>query len=238
MVELGLDGADVGEDVGVVVLQVVQHRGLGVVVDEFRTLVEEGGVVFVGLDHEEVGRRFALQARGHAEVQRHAADQEAGRITGVFEDPGQHRGGRGLAVRAGHGQHPSITQDMVADPLRARHVLQAAVQDFLDQRIATRHDVADHIQVGIQRHLVRAVALDQLDALGFELGAHRRIDVGVAAGDTVAGLLGQDRKSAHEGAANAEDMDVHGVRKNAGKDAGKKSNTRFYPTRCHFPFRV
>jgi hypothetical protein len=195
VVELGLDGADIREDVGVIVFQVVQHRRLGVVMHELGALVEEGGVVLVGFDHEEVGVGVALQARRDAEVHRHAADQEARRITGIVEDPGQHRGGRGLAVGTGHGQHPFITQDMVADPLRTRYVAQAAVQDFLDQRITTRHHVPDHIQVGIERHLVRAVTLDQLDALGFELGAHRRIDVGVAPGDAVAGLLGQDCQS-------------------------------------------
>jgi hypothetical protein len=212
VVELGLDGADVREDVGVVVFQVVQHRRLGVVVDELGALVEEGGVVLVGFDHEEVGIGLALQARGHAEVHRHAADQEAGRIAGIFQDPGQHRGGRGLAVGTGDGQHPFMTQNMVPDPLRARYIPQAAVQDFLDQRIAARHHVPDHIQVGIERHLVRAIALDQLDALGFELGAHRWIDVGVAPGDAVAGLFGQYCQAAHEGAANTEDMDVHGCR--------------------------
>jgi hypothetical protein len=112
-------------------------------------------------------------------------------------------------VRAGHGQHPFLAQDMFADPLWTRHVWQAAVQDFLDQRITAGHDITHHIQVGIQRHLLRTVALDQFDALGFELGAHRGIDVGVATGDAVTGFFRQDRQAAHEGAANAEDVNMH-----------------------------
>jgi hypothetical protein len=36
---------------------------------------------------------------------------------------------------------------MFADPLRAGNIRQAAVQDFLDQRIAARDHVADHIQI-------------------------------------------------------------------------------------------
>jgi len=97
--------------------------------------------------------------------------------------------------------------------LRAGDVRQAAVQDFFDERVPARHHVADDVQVRVQVHLFGPVTLDQLDALGFELGAHRRVDVGVAPGDAVAGLFGQHREAAHEGAADAEDMDVHDVPK-------------------------
>ena len=41
---------------------------------------------------------------------------------------------------------------------------------------------------GASAQLVGAVALDQLDAERAQLLAHRRIDVGVAAGDAVTGL--------------------------------------------------
>ena len=57
--------------------------------------------------------------------------------------------------------------------------------------------------------LLGAVALDQLDAERGELVAHRRIDVGVAAGDAVAGLACDRSEAAHEGAADAENVQVH-----------------------------
>ena len=62
---------------------------------------------------------------------------------------------------------------------------------------------------GCQRQLLGAEAFDQLDAQRAQLVAHRRVDVGVAAGDAVAGLARQRRQPAHEGAADAEDVDVH-----------------------------
>ena len=74
VMELRLDGGQVGEDVRVVELEVVQHGGARAVVHELAALVEEGGVVLVGF-HDEVGA--GAQARGHAEILRHAADQEA-----------------------------------------------------------------------------------------------------------------------------------------------------------------
>jgi hypothetical protein len=104
VVELGLDRRQVGKDVGVVELEVVEDRGARAVMHELRALVAEGGVVLVGLDHEE-GRLG--QPRRHAEVLRHAADQEAGIEARVFQHPGQQRGRGGLAVRAGHRQHPA-----------------------------------------------------------------------------------------------------------------------------------
>ncbi len=83
------------------------------------------------------------------------------------------------------------------------------IQDFFHQRIAARNHVADHIQIRIQVGLLRAETDDQLDTLGFELGAHRGIDILVAAGDTMAGALCQYCQAAHEGAADTEDVDMH-----------------------------
>ncbi len=75
VMKLRLDRRQVGKDVDVVELEVGQDRGARAVVHELRALVEERGVVLVGLDHEEVraGPRRAL------EIARDAADQEPGR---------------------------------------------------------------------------------------------------------------------------------------------------------------
>ncbi|MNY04797.1 hypothetical protein D3C86_1374940 [compost metagenome] len=210
MMELRLDGSKIREDVGVIELKVVQDGGAGAVVDELAALVEEGGVVFVRFDDEEVRWR---QSRGDTEILRHAADQEARVVAGVLENPGQHRRGGRLAVRTGHGQHPLAIEHVLAQPLRAGDVRQVAVENGLHQRIAARDHVADHEQVRLQRELRRVEAFDQVDALGFQLGAHGRVDVGVAAGHAVTRLPGEDRKAAHESTADAEDVNMHGMRR-------------------------
>jgi hypothetical protein len=51
-VELALDRRHVREDVGVVVFKVVEDGHQRPVVHELAALVEEGGVVLIGLDHE------------------------------------------------------------------------------------------------------------------------------------------------------------------------------------------
>ena len=115
----------------------------------------------------------------------------------------------GFPVRAGDRQHPFVAQDIVADPLRPGHVGQSSIQDFFHQGITARHDIADHEQIRLQADLLRAEAFDQLDTLCLQLRAHRWIDVRIAAGDLVSGLFGQHRKPAHEGAADAENVDMH-----------------------------
>ncbi|MNN34352.1 hypothetical protein D3C81_1481560 [compost metagenome] len=109
----------------------------------------------------------------------------------------------------GNGQHPAALQHMVGQPLRAGNVGQALVQHVLDRRVAARQRVADHHQVRRRFQVRGIVALHQLDALGFELGAHGRVDVGVGTGHPVAEFLGQHGEGTHEGAADAENVDVH-----------------------------
>ena len=77
VVKLPLDRLQIVEDVGMIELDVVQYCGARAVVDELGALVEEGGVVLVGLDDEARGGR---ETRGDRKVVRHAADQETGRL--------------------------------------------------------------------------------------------------------------------------------------------------------------
>ena len=206
MVKLRFDRRQIAEDVGVIEFKIVQDGGPRPVMNEFRTLVAKSGVVFVGLDHEE--RRVA-QAGRNAEIQWHATDQETRCHVGVFENPGQHRGGRRLAVRAGDAENPAPLQHVFRQPLRSGDIGQALVENRLEQRIATRNRVADDKNIGLQGQLVGSEAFDQVDAGAAQLVAHRRIDVGVTAGYLVAGSHRQLRDAAHESAADTQNMNVH-----------------------------
>src|SRR5688500_3104297 len=112
--KLPLYGCDIGVDVRVVVLEVVEHSGPRSVVHELRTLIEEGGVVFICLNDEVSAR---AQSRRHREVSRHTADEKSWFQTGMLQYPSQDaRGGR-LAMRASHGEYPSAGQHMSREPL-------------------------------------------------------------------------------------------------------------------------
>jgi hypothetical protein len=57
--------------------------------------------------------------------------------------------------------------------------------------------------------LVAGVSFDKLYALGFELGAHGWIHIGIASRYAVAGLPCDGGDAAHKGAANAQDVYMH-----------------------------
>jgi hypothetical protein len=128
----------------------------------------------------------------------------------VLEDPGEQAGGGGLAVGTRDAQDPALVQHVASQPFGPRLVTAAAVEDRLDQRVATAHDVADDEHVWLEPELVRLVALDDVDAERCELRAHRRVDVAVGARDAMAGGARQCGDTAHEGPADAEDVQVHG----------------------------
>ncbi|MNN88039.1 hypothetical protein D3C81_2056740 [compost metagenome] len=95
-------------------------------------------------------------------------------------------------MRTGNRQYPATLQHVISQPLRAGHVRQAFIQHIFHRRVAAGHGVADHHQIRCRIKLRRVVALRQLNALGFQLCAHRWIDVGVGTGHVVAQLFGQD----------------------------------------------
>ena len=107
---------------------------------------------------------------------------------------------------------------MFGQPLRTAGVGRAGIQDRFHQGelgravglVRTRHHVADHPDVGLEPYLVGVKALDQIDAQCAQLVAHGGVDPGVAAGDLVARLAGQGCDTAHERAADAQDVDMHG----------------------------
>ena len=176
MMKLALNGRKVRIDVGVVEFEIIEDRGARSVMHELGPLVEEGGVVLVGLNHEE---RLLTEPGTDRKIDGHAADQEAGREPCILQNPGQHAGGGGLAVSAGHSQHPALAKHIARQPLGARGVRNAGLQQGLNDRHASTHDIADHHLVGSRRELGWVVTLDQFNAQRLELRAHGRIDVAV-----------------------------------------------------------
>src|SRR5688572_19408127 len=106
---------------------------------------------------------------------------------------------------------------MFGEPLRAGNIAIARVEDRLHQGIAARHDVADNPDIRPQGELVRAETFGELDSQRAQLVAHGRIHVGVATGDTITGTLRDGGDSAHEGSADAQDVEVR-----------RHEGTRFY----------
>src|SRR3546814_1146150 len=75
------------------------------------------------------------------------------------------------------------------------------------RRVAARQGVADDDPVDVGGNVPGQVALLQVDAKGFELGRHRRIDRLVAALDLLVEFARQRCDAAHEGAGDAQYVD-------------------------------
>ena len=205
-VELPHHRFQVGVDVGVVVLDIVDDHGAGAVVQEFRVLVEERRIVFVPLDDEVPA---ASQPRRAVEVSGRAADQKAGFQAGVLQQPGHHAGRGGLAVRPGHRDDFTAGKNLRAQPLGAGKVLETRVQQRLHDRHSARHHVAHQHQVGSGVQLPGIKAGDRFDSQFAQVRAHRRPGGPVGAGDFVTEFARQGGKPAHEGPADAENMNMH-----------------------------
>ena len=98
---------------------------------------------------------------------------------------------------------------MLRQPLRPGNVGQPLVEDGFQQRIAPGNGVADDEDVRIQGELVGGKAFDEIDPGVAQLVAHGRVDVGIAAGDAMPRRPGELGDATHEGAADAENMNVH-----------------------------
>ena len=109
-----------------------------------------------------------------------------------------------------HRQNVPAGKDVLGQPLRSRHERQVAIQYRFHQRVAARDDIADHPQVRLQCDLLGSIAFNEFDAGGGELVAHRRVDVRVAPRYPMPCGQRKLRQAAHERAADAQDVDMHG----------------------------
>ena len=140
------DRLQVGIDVGVVVLDVVDDGDVGQVLQELRGLVEERAVVLVPLDDELAAAADAVAA---AEIVGDAADEHARIGAAVRQQPAGQRRGRRLAVRAGDDDGARAPEEVIADRLGQRAIADLPVEHFLELGVAARDGVADDDEVEI-----------------------------------------------------------------------------------------
>ena len=137
------------EYVGMVELEVAEDRNLRAVVDKFRTLIEEGSVVFICLYDEPL---TLATPRGNREIAGYAPDKKARIKAQGIEYECDHGAGGCLTMGAGNSQHFFLRDKFIHQPVGARGIGDALAQHFLDRRIAPRQSVAhDHqVRSGVQ----------------------------------------------------------------------------------------
>ncbi len=138
---------------------------VGKVMQELRSLVEESGVVLVAFKNEV----FSLtEMKAGAKVFGDSSDQKRWLHACSMEDPCQHGGGGGLAVRAGDDQHFPAAQEFVMQQLRERRKWDALVKDAFEFNVAARNCVAHDHQVGDRIEIARVKRLSNGDAQFFQ----------------------------------------------------------------------
>ncbi len=134
---------EVGVDVRVIELDVVDHGDVGQVLQELGGLVEERAVVLVAFDDEVASLAEPIAGTVLAEIPGDAADQHARIDAAVRQQPAGQRRGRGLAVRAGDDDRPGAPEKVLANRLGQRAVADLAIQHFFELRVAAGDGVAD-----------------------------------------------------------------------------------------------
>ena len=163
-------------NVRVVELNVVDDHQFRQVMQEFGAFVEKRRVVFVPLQHGEIGIRKTAAA---AQITGDAADHEAGVQPGVLHQPRQHGRGGGFAVGAGHHVVALAAQEVFLHRLRQGEVAQAPLEHGFHLLIAAAHGVADDDDVRVRGDVGGLVAFKQGDALLLQEGGHGGVNVGV-----------------------------------------------------------
>ncbi len=203
----------IGKDVGVIPIDVGEHRQLRREVKELGPRIEDRGGVLVALEDElpaaAPGRRGAEVARGHAQA-------EPGVAPGHPEDPGDQAGGRRLPRRAGHHDAKAV-RGQLAPVLGLADEADLVPSRRLGFRIAVAHLVPlDHeVRLPPAHDVTSRVTVDPLDAGLRQHVGRRRIGVLVRAGDLVAELFGNERQPRDRVPADADEVDSHQWRRAA-----------------------
>ena len=174
---------------------------------DFGMQLMERAVVLVGFDDEELA---LARLRVRTDVPEHSADDHGRIETGLFEDSGDHRGRRGLAVRAGDADG-ALAVDELAEHLRPADHTNPPLVRRIDLGVLPfdgggDDDGVDAVQVG------RVVADGDTDAAAHEeIGGRGGAEI--ASGYRYSRVLEDFGDATHPDSADADEMDVFYVTK-------------------------
>src|SRR5580700_4552843 len=126
------------------------------VVEKLRPAIEKCRLVLVALDNELFATAEPVAAV--IEIRDYATDEKIGPAPGNTENPGEHGGGRRLAVSAGYNDRSVAADEIVFEKLRHRTVRNFLVEDDFQLRVAARDHIADNDQIWNRLQIFRAEA--------------------------------------------------------------------------------
>ena len=135
-----LDGGDVGVDVGVVKLDIIQDDQLGKIMKKLASFIGEGGVVFVSFQNPE-GALAVMTASW--QIHGNASDEPTWLQTAFFKEESQHGRGGGLSVGSGDDQISGAVKKPTSEEFGQGYKRDAVGEDSFQFGISSRKGVAD-----------------------------------------------------------------------------------------------
>lgn len=135
-----LDGSDIGVDVGVVKLDIIQDDQFWKIVEKLAPFIGEGGVVFVSFQNPEGS--FAVVASS-GKVHGNASDEPTRLQAAFLQKKGQHGRGGGLSVGAGDDQISGAVKKPTSEEFGQGYKRDAVGEDSFQFGISSRKGVAD-----------------------------------------------------------------------------------------------
>ena len=173
--------------------------------NEFRTLVKIGSVVFITFDNKPIP---IAQSGGIGKIFSDAANQVARRNFRIIKYPRNHAACSRFAVCASYRNDRTITQDFFVQPLRSRGVIHAHVKHGINLVVRSAYGVAYQNDVRFVLQIIRMVPSKNLDILFSQHVTHGRIGIKVGPGHVVSKIPGQQSKVTHECPANSNNVQM------------------------------
>src|SRR5262249_21457362 len=143
-----------------------------------------------------------------AEIGGDTTDQKIGAAARGLEDPCEHGGGGGLAMRAGNDNRSVARDEIFLEQLGHGAIRDGVGEDSLDFGIASRDGVADDGEIGGGLEIFLAIAFKPRDAERTEKSGCGWIDVDVRTGDVESALFEHAGDGGHGCSGDAEQVDV------------------------------
>src|SRR6266403_4105922 len=215
--KLELNRGKIRIDVRVVELERHDDGLVRVVVQKFRGLVKECGIVFVALEDEFIA---AAQAEAQAEVFGNTADKEIRAPPGVRQNPREHGGCRGLSVCSRYDERIVSGEEIFFKRLRKRTIGDFAVQHAFDFRITARQRIAEDDDIRRRIEIGFGEPIGPTNPKSLEQRRSGGIDTSVRAGDAMAALGQHPRERRHGRASDSGKMKMQ--RTSHGRTAGSR----------------
>jgi len=168
-----LDGGEIGVNVRVIELDVVEDDQFREIMEELAALVGKGGVVLVALQHPE---RALAVVTTPGEVDRDTPDEPTGLQAAFFQKKGQHGGSGGLAVGAGDDKVPAAVEEPAPEKLRQGDKGDAVGKDGLQFGVSPGNGVPDHGKIRFRGEIFLPISLVEGDVAVAEEIGHRGVD--------------------------------------------------------------